>query len=75
MTFLINVDNEVIENSTNKKLLGINLNNRLGFDIHVANICNRVSKKLHALARISQCMSIHKRRMTMKAFIAIHTNG
>ena len=46
------------------------MNIRLGFDTHVANICNRVSKKLHALARISQYMNIHKRRMTMKAFIA-----
>ena len=64
------IKNEVIKNSNNKKLLGINLNNRLGFDTHVANICSRVSKKLHALARISQYMSIHKRRMTMKAFIA-----
>ena len=68
--FSINIDNEVIKNSNNKKLLGINLNNRLGFDAHVANICSRVSKKLHALARISQYMSIHKRRMTMKVFIA-----
>ena len=50
--------------------LGINLNNRLGFDTHVANISNRVSKKLHALARILQYMNIHKWRMTMKAFIA-----
>ena len=68
--FSINIDNEVIKNSNNKKLLGINLNNRIGFDTHVANICNRVSKKLHALARISQFMNIHKRRMTMKAFLA-----
>ena len=65
--FSINLD-EVIKNS-NKKLLGINLNNRLGFDTYVANIGNRVSKKLHALARISQFMNIHKRKMTMKAFI------
>ena len=28
--FSINIDNEVIKNSNNKKLLGINLNNRLG---------------------------------------------
>ena len=42
----------------------------MGFDTHAANICNRVSKKLHALARISQFMNIHKRRMTMKAFLA-----
>ena len=66
----INIDNEVIKNSNNKKLLGINLNNRLGFDTHVANICNRVSRKLHALARVSKYMNIYKQRMTMKAFIA-----
>ena len=68
--FSINIDNEVIKNSKNKKLLGINLNNGIGFDTHIANICNRVSKKLHTLARISQFMNIHKRRMTMKAFLA-----
>ena len=68
--FSVNIDNELIKNSNNKKLLGINLNNRLAFDTHVANTCNRVSKKLHALARFSQYMNIHKRRMTMKASIA-----
>ena len=68
--FSINIDNEVIKNSSNKKLSGINLNNGLGFDTHVANIGNRVSKELHALARISKYMNIHKRRMTMKAFIS-----
>ena len=36
--FSINTDNEVTEKSSNKRLLGINLNNRLGFDAHVANI-------------------------------------
>ena len=51
---LINIDNEVIKNSKNKKRLGISLNNRLGFDTHVASICNRVSKNLHTLVRISQ---------------------
>ena len=68
--FSINMDNEVIENSNNKKLFGINLYNRLGFDTHVTNTCNRVRKKLYNLARISHFMNTHKWRMTMKAFIA-----
>ena len=51
-TFSFNVDNEVIKSRNNEKLLGINFNNRLGFDTHITNIYNRVSKKLHALARI-----------------------
>ena len=39
--FSSDIDNEVIKNSNNKKLLGINLNNRLGFETHFANICNQ----------------------------------
>ena len=38
------------------------MNKRLKFWHSLTNICNRVSKKLHTLARISQFMSIHKRR-------------
>ena len=68
-TVSINIDNEVIKNSNNKKLLGINLNNRLGFDTHETNICKGVSKKLHDSERISQFINIHKWRMTLKAFI------
>ena len=46
--FSMNIDNKVIKNSNDKKLLEVNLNNGLGFDTHVTNICNQVSKKLHA---------------------------
>ena len=55
---------------TIRNCLEFNLNNRLGFGSHVANICNRVSTKLHALARISQFVNIYKRKMAMKTFIA-----
>ena len=64
------MDNAVIKNSNDKKLLRVSLNNRLGLDNQVTNICNQVSKKLNVLARIYQFISIHKRRMTMKAYIA-----
>ena len=40
---------------------------RLGF---AANVYTRVSKNLHTLARSLPSRSIHKRRMTMKSFIA-----
>ena len=55
--FSISIDNEVIKNSNDKKLLGVNLNKRLGVDADVTNICNRESQTM-------------KRRMTMKTFIA-----
>ena len=64
----ININNEVIKNSNYKKLLVVNLNNRLGFDTHVINSWNRVTKKLHAFAKFLQFMSIHKRKMIINAF-------
>ena len=60
----------IINNVANFRFLGVNLNNTLGFGTHVTNICNRVSKKLHALARFSEFMSNYKRRMTITVFIA-----
>ena len=68
--FSINIDNEVIKNSNDKKRLGINLKNELDFDTHVINTCNQVREKLDALARISQFTRIQKRRMKMEDCIA-----
>ena len=47
--FSINIDNDVIKNSNNKNLLGINQDYRLSVDTHVTNICKQMNKKFHAL--------------------------
>ena len=41
----IQIDNTTIKYSKSKKLLGIVLDNKLKFDKHVENICQKVSKK------------------------------
>ena len=63
------IDGEIIKGSKLVKLLGINIDNELNFNVHVSNICNKVSLKLHALARISHMMSTDKLRLVLKAFI------
>ena len=65
----INIEEEIIKGSKSVKLLGINIDNKLDFNKHVLTICNKVSLKLHALARISHLMSIDKLKLIMKAFI------
>ena len=65
----INVGKEIIECENSVKLLGITLDNKLNFNEHVSNICKKVSKKIHALARISNFMCQNKLRVLMKAFI------
>ena len=58
-----------IKCSKSVKLLGINMDNKLDFNIHVSNICKKVSLKLHALARISHFLGTDKLRILMKSFI------
>ena len=63
------VGTEKIESSDSVKLLGITFDNKLKFEKHIPNICNKVSHKLHALARISNYMTSDKLQTIMKAFI------
>ena len=66
---LINVEDEIIECSSSVKRLGVAIDNKLNFDEYVSKLCKKASQKIHALARISNCMSQDKLRIIMSAFI------
>ena len=65
----IKIGCDEIVNEKSVKLLGVTIDQKLNFSEHVTNLCQKASRKLHALARISKYMSINKRRIIMKAFI------
>ena len=56
------------ENSKCEKLLGVHFDNRLTFDYHISGLCKKASKKINALARVSQYMNLSKRKILMNAF-------
>ena len=37
--------------------IGVKIDNKLDFTVHVSNICKKAGLKLHALARISKFMN------------------
>ena len=47
-------DNITIKNASEKKILGIAINNKLTFKSHLKNICKKANQKLNALARITK---------------------
>ena len=65
----IKIDNEIIKASKTVKLFGIKMDNRLKFDDHVSNICNKLSSKLHALALTANVICKDKLRIILKSFI------
>ena len=70
----IQIANTTIKCSKSKKLLGIVLDNKLKFDKHVENICQKASKKLNALARVTNYMELPKRRILINMFLKAQFN-
>ena len=63
------INGKIVEGNKSVKLLCLKIDNELNFNEHVTNICNTVSQKLPALARISGYMKVNKLRVILKAFI------
>ena len=61
--------NASIKSSTSEKLLGITLDSELKFEERINNIFNIVDKKLNALHRTGNHMSLDKWKMVLRAFI------
>ena len=64
-----NIDGNVIESEDNQVLLGITIDSNLSFNKHINNLCKKASAKLNALARISGCVNLPKRRIIVKTSI------
>ena len=67
----IQIANFPIKSSTAKKLLGINLDDDLKFDIHVESICPKANRKVNVLARIANYMEPPKRPILMNSFFKV----
>ena len=62
-------DNVPVTSSLSEKLIGITFDSELKFEEHISKICNIVNKKLNALHRTANHMSLDKRKMLLKVFI------
>ena len=70
----VSIDGIQIKSSTTETLFGITINSELNFDNHPSAICNKVSRKINALGRNANYMSLEKRRIVMKTFIESQFN-
>ena len=64
----IDIDGNKIWESTAETLLGINVDRNLYFDNHVNTICRRASKKLTALARLSNILPFYQMKILISSF-------
>ena len=70
----VSIDGIQIKSSTPETLLGITINSELKFDNNLSAICKKVSRKINALGRIVNYMSLEKCLIVMKTFIESQFN-
>ena len=65
----VRVGDEKIWESQSEKLLGMIVDKKLSFDLHLRTLCKKVNQKVSALARIVPFLPFSKRHLIMKTFI------
>ena len=59
----------MIWESTSEVLLGLTIDKKLKFNMHLTSICNKVGQKTSALARLMHIVPLNKRKTLVKSFI------
>ena len=67
-------DNFEIETTTEVSLLGIQIDDKLNFDKHVELICQKASRQLNALKRLTNYLEEKEKRILVNSFILSHFN-
>ena len=68
----LNVSASQISESESEKLLGVTLDSKLNFNVHVNQLCMKASQKIYALAGVSNYMDTKKLKLIMRSFIMPH---
>ena len=68
----LNIGTSQISESESEKSLGVTLDSKLNFNVHVNQVCMKASQKLYALARVSNYMDTEKVKLIMRSFIMSH---
>ena len=61
-------ENQIVDNSTGEKLLGLKFDYILTFNAHIDDICKKAGLKLNALSRIAPYMEFNKKRLLVNGF-------
>ena len=70
---LLIVESVPVASSCCEKLLGIKIEHRLSFELHVELHCKKASQKLNVLARMISSLKFKQRKLSLNAFITAHS--
>ena len=68
------VDNQVIKSVSSVELLGIQIDDKLNFNLRISKICKSAANELNALIRLKQFLSFHAKEVLINSYIILNFN-
>ena len=56
------------------KLLGIQIDNQLNFNLHISNICRTAANQMNALTRLKQFLGFKEKRILINSYFMVNFN-
>ena len=70
----LTIDNQTIKSVLSVGLLGIHIDDKLNFNLHISNICRSAANQLNALIRLESYLSFNARRVLINSYIISNFN-
>ena len=70
----LTIDNQTIKSVPSAELLGIHLDGKLNFNLHMSNICRSAANQLNALIRLKSYLSFNVKRVLINSYIISYFN-
>lgn len=71
---IVNIDGHAIPCNKTLKMLGVTLDDKLNFNVHIRNMCQTASRQINALKRISKFLNEECRMHVYKSFVCATFN-
>ena len=68
------IGNHIIKPVKSVKLLGLNLDNKLNFESHISNLCQKAGRQIHVLARLSRILNESNKMLVYNSFVECYFN-
>ena len=68
------VDNQYIKVVSSVELLGIQIDDKLNFNLHISNICRSAANQFNALIRLKQFLGFKKKRILINSYSMANFN-
>ena len=70
----LTIDNQTIKSVPSVELLGIHLDDRLNFNLHISYIFRSIANQLNALIRLKSYLTFNAKRVLIKSYIISYFN-